>query len=174
MANHPPPAARPAHPDRAADARPEVRPDAHPGPGRGPPRPRRPARRAYRPDPGSQLRAQTTLRHYLDNPVVGLGPTLTPQLRDHLTGFHRPAGWNGVETHPHEAVLLASINHRPASPIPPGALDPVIALYQAAAHPLTPAPTPPPGPARRLAAVPTPVAAAPVTGHPTIRKGPRL
>ena len=118
--------------------------------------------------------APTTLRHYLDNSVVGLGPTLTPQLRDHLTGFHRPAGWNGLETHPHEAVLLASLNRRPASPIPPGALDPVIALYQAAAHHLTPAPTPPPGPARRLAAVPTPVAAAPVAGHPTIRKGPRL
>jgi hypothetical protein len=71
-------------------------------------------------------------------------------------------------------VLLASLNRRPASPIPPGTLDPVIALYQAATQPLTPAPTPPPGPARRLAAVPTPVAAAPVAGHTTMRKGPRL
>ena len=118
--------------------------------------------------------APTTLGHYLDNPVVGLGPTLTPQLRDHLTGYHRPVGWNGLETHPHEAVLLASLNRRPASPIPPGALDPVIALYQAAAQPLTPAPTPPPGPARRLAAVPTTAAAVPVAGRSTTQKGLRL
>ena len=55
VAGHPPPAARPAHPDRAADARPEVRADAHPGPGRGTPEPRRPDRRAHRPDPGRQL-----------------------------------------------------------------------------------------------------------------------
>ena len=44
-----------------------------------------------------------------------------------------------------EAMLLASLNRRPASPIPAGALDPVIALYQAAAQPLPTAPTPPPG-----------------------------
>jgi hypothetical protein len=118
--------------------------------------------------------APTALGHYLDNPVVGLGPTLTPQLRAHLTGYHRPDDRNGRNTHPHEAVLVASLNRRPASPIPPGVLDPVIALYQAAAQPLTPAPTPPPDPARRLASVPTAAAAVPVDLRSTARTGLRL
>lgn len=118
--------------------------------------------------------APTALEHYLDNPVVGLGPTLTPQLRAHLTGYHRPDDRNARNAHPHEAVLVANLNRRPASPIPPGALDPVITLYQAAAQPLTPAPTPPPGPAKRLASAPTAAAPVPVALRSTARTGLRL
>ena len=132
-------------------------------------------------DPGDLLAGRTalaqtagwapaTLRHYLDNPVVGLGPTLTPQLRQHLTGFHHTR--DRGRQHPHEAVLLASLNRRPASPIPPGTLDPVITLYQVAAQPLTPATPPRRGPGRRLASVPT-AAATPATSRPHTPKGPR-
>ncbi len=82
--------------------------------------------------------AQTTLTHYLDSPMVGLGPTLTPELRAHLTSYQRTA--DDRASHPHEVVLLASLNHRTASPLPRDALAPVTALYRAAAQPVT---TPP-------------------------------
>jgi hypothetical protein len=106
--------------------------------------------------------AQPVLSQYLDNPVAGLGPTLTPELRSHLTGHRRLPHRQAGHHHPYEAVLLASLNRAPASPIPPGALDPILALYQAAAQPLTP--QPPPGhdqATSRLASVPTTSAAVP-------------
>jgi hypothetical protein len=119
--------------------------------------------------------APTTLAHALDNPLVGLGPTLTPELRAHLTGYPHP-GPEATPPHPHEAVLLASLNQRPASHVPAGALDPITALYHAAATPPTPPTSRGPAPAaRRLASVPNPAAAA-LPAHPktrTTHRGPR-
>ena len=111
------------------------------------------------------------MAHYLDNPVVGLGPTLTAELRGHLTASYRDT----TGPHPHKTVLVASLNRRPASPIPPGALDPILALYRAAALP----PDAPPAAAhhragRHLASVPAGPAALPAAAIPPTRKGPRL
>lgn len=108
--------------------------------------------------------APATLAHLEDNPLAGIGPTLTAELTAHLrprTGA-RPTALN----RDYEAVLLAGLNHRTTSPIPAGALAPVAALYQAAAAPPT---QPPPNgrSTRHLAAIPTPPAAAPASRHPT-------
>lgn len=82
--------------------------------------------------------AISALEHHIGNPVVGLGPDLTPELRTQLRDFHPPRHGQ----HPYETALLATHNRRPASPIPPGALDPLAALYRAAAAPVDPAPGP--------------------------------
>ena len=98
--------------------------------------------------------AQSTLTHYLNNPVAGLGPTLTPELRAHLRAPSTPRAPN--RPHPHKSVLISSVNRRPASPIPPGALDPILTLYRTATRPPDhqPCPPSPPRTGQRLSAVP--------------------
>lgn len=113
--------------------------------------------------------AQTAVSHYEGSNVTGLGPALAPQQRAHLRTLYSTAA-SPRRARPYEQVLLANLNQHTTSPIPAGALDPLVHLYREAAQPVTPPPRPT-GEPPRLAVVTRPAAAAAATRH---QLGPRI
>ena len=119
--------------------------------------------------------SQTAVSHYEGSEVTGLGPALVPQQRAHLRTLYSTAA-SPRRARPYEQALVANLNHRTTSPIPAGALDPLVDLYRAAAQPVAPPPRPAPnGEPPRLAVVPrsTAEAAASTRHQPSPRIGHR-